>query len=393
MSDGSRCSSGVVGLAGRWSEDREPVTHSAEFRLAGAGLPLVSPARVYICGITPYDVTHLGHAATFVWADAAESVLRSVGVQTISCRNVTDVDDVLTSAADAHGRHYDDYAVYQEFLFEQDMAALRVTRPAHAPRARHHIPQMLQLAAALLATGNAYERGGSVFFRGSGAVEASGLRRDRALELAAEFGDNPDDPLREDPFDVPVWRPSTARDPAWPSPWGWGRPGWHAECSAMAMAAFGASVDLLVGGRDLTFPHHAYQAAMVQAATSVTPFARRAMHVGAVHYQGRKMAKSTGNLVLIGDLLRSYPRAAIRLLLLDRAWHTEWEYREGDLETTTADLETLFAAAGRPNRSTHAAGAVTTALLDDLDIPAALTIARQDGGQAARGLLHLLSLS
>ena len=383
----------MVGLAGRWSEDREPVAHSAEFRLAGAGLPLVSPARMYICGITPYDVTHLGHAATFVWADAAESVLRSVGVQTISCRNVTDVDDVLTSAADAHGRHYDDYAVYQEFLFEQDMAALRVTRPAHAPRARHHIPQVLQLAAALLATGNAYERGGSVFFRGSGVVEASGLRRDRALELAAEFGDNPDDPLREDPFDVPVWRPSTARDPAWPSPWGWGRPGWHAECSAMAMAAFGASVDLLVGGRDLTFPHHVYQAAMVQAATTVTPFARRAMHVGAVHYQGRKMAKSTGNLVLIGDLLRSYPPAAIRLLLLDRAWHTEWEYREGDLETTTADLETLFAAAGRPNRSTHAAGAVTTALLDDLDIPAALTIARQDGGEAARGLLHLLSLS
>ena len=156
------------------------------------------------------------------------------------------------------------------------MAALRVARPAHAPRARHFIPQVLQLAAALLATGNAYERDGSVFFRGIGAVAASGLSRDRALGLAREFGDNPDDPMREDPFDVPVWRPSTARDPAWPSPWGWGRPGWHAECAAMAMAAFGASVDLLVGGQDLTFPHHAYQSAMVQSATSVAPFARRA---------------------------------------------------------------------------------------------------------------------
>ena len=356
-------------------------------------MPLVSPARVYICGITPYDVTHLGHAATFVWADAVESVLRSVGVHTVSCRNVTDVDDVLTSAADAHGRHYDDYAVYQEFLFEQDMAALKVARPAHAPRARHHIPQVLQLAAALLATGNAYERDGSVFFRGHGAVEASGLARDRALELAAEFGDDPDDPVRDDPFDVPVWRPSTAQDPAWPSPWGWGRPGWHAECAAMAMAAFGASVDLLIGGRDLTFPHHAYQSAMVQAATSVTPFARRAMHVGAVHYRGRKMAKSTGNLVLISDLLRSYPPAAIRLLLLNRSWHTDWEYHDGDLDAATADLETLFAAAGRPNRSAHAVGAVTAALLDDLDIPAALAIARDDGGEAARGLLNLLALS
>ena len=223
---------------------------------------------MYVCGITPYDVTHLGHAATFVWADAVVSVLRSVGVHTVSCRNVTDVDDVLTSAAVAHGRHYDDYAVYQEFLFEQDMAALRVARRAYAPRARHFIPQVLQLAAALLATGNAYEREGSVFFRGIGGVAASGLSRDRAAGLAREFGDNPDDPMREDPFDVPVWRPSTARDPAWPSPWGWGRPGWHAECAAMAMAAFGASVDLLIGGQDLTFPHHAYQSAMVQAATS-----------------------------------------------------------------------------------------------------------------------------
>ncbi|HEY4993249.1 MAG TPA: cysteine--tRNA ligase [Nakamurella sp.] len=389
---GSSFSSGIVGLAGR-DEHREPAVRSGEFRLAGGVLPVVSPARVYVCGITPYDVTHLGHAATFVWADAAESVLRSVGVQTISCRNVTDVDDVLTSAADAHGRHYDDYAVYQEFLFEQDMAALRVARPAHAPRARHHIPQVLQLAAALIATGNAYERDGSVFFRGHGALAASRLSRDRALELARQFGDNPDDPIREDPFDVPVWRPSSARDPAWPSPWGWGRPGWHAECAAMAMAAFGASVDLLIGGQDLTFPHHAYQSAMVQAATSVAPFARRAMHVGAVHYQGAKMAKSTGNLVLIGDLLRSHPPAAIRLLLLDRPWQTEWEYREGDLDAATADLETLHAAAGRPDRSAHAAGAVTAALLDDLDIPAALAIARQDGGQAARGLLHLLALS
>ena len=393
MSDELRCSSGTVGLDGRWSHDREPVTHSAEFRLAGADLPLVSPARVYICGITPYDVTHLGHAATFVWADAAESVLRSIGVQTVSCRNVTDVDDVLTAAANAHGRHYDDYAVYQEFLFDQDMAALKVARPAHAPRARHHIPQVLQLAAALLATGNAYERDGSVFFRGHRAVAASGLPRDRALELAVEFGDDPDDPVREDPFDVPVWRPSTAQDPAWPSPWGWGRPGWHAECAAMAMAAFGASVDLLIGGQDLTFPHHAYQSAMVQAATSVTPFARRAMHVGAVHYQGRRMAKSTGNLVLISDLLRSYPPAAIRLLLLNRAWHTDWEYRDGDLDVATADLETLFTAAGRPNRSVHADAAVAAALLDDLDIPAALAIARGDGGEAARGLLNLLALS
>ncbi|ACV78927.1 cysteine--tRNA ligase [Nakamurella multipartita] len=392
MTVGTEYSSGVIGRAGR-VERPEPRLRSAEFRLAGAALPVVSPARMYVCGITPYDVTHLGHAATFVWADAAQAVLRSIGVHTVSCRNVTDVDDVLTAAADAHGRHYDEHAVYQEFLFEQDMAALRVARPTHTPRARHFVPQVRQLAAALLATGHAYQRDGSVYFRGRGAVAAAGLSGDLAVELSAEFGDAPEDPAREDPFDVPVWRPSTDRDPAWPSPWGWGRPGWHAECAAMSMATLGAGVDVLIGGQDLVFPHHAYQAALVQAASGVAPFARRAMHVGAVHYQGRKMAKSTGNLVLISDLLRSCPPAAVRMLLLNRPWGSGWEYHEADLEAASADLEALYVAAGRPNRSAGAAEAVTAALLNDLDVPAAVAVARQEGGDAARGLVSVLALS
>jgi L-cysteine:1D-myo-inositol 2-amino-2-deoxy-alpha-D-glucopyranoside ligase len=385
-------SSGIVGLTGRVGPQDASV-RSSEFRLAGDALPMVSAARIYVCGITPYDVTHLGHAATFVWADAAQAVLRSVGMHTFACRNVTDVDDGLTLAANAHGRPYDEHAVYQEFRFEQDMAALRVARPTHTPRARNFVPEVRQLAAALLATGHGYRRDGSVFFRGHGALAASGLSREQAWALSADFGDTPDDPTREDPFDVPVWRPSTERDPAWPSPWGWGRPGWHAECAAMAMATFGAGVDVLIGGQDLAFPHHAYQSALVQAATGVAPFARRAMHVGAVHYQGRKMAKSTGNLVLIGDLLRTYPPAAIRLLLLNRTWSSEWEYRAADLESAVADLESLYVAAGRPNRSARAAEAVTAALLNDLDIPGALAVARQEGGDAARGLVRVLALS
>lgn len=160
----------------------------------------------------------------------------------------------------------------------------------------------------------------------------------------------------------------------------------------MSMATLGAGVDLLIGGQDLAFPHHAYQAALVQAASGVAPFARRAMHVGAVHYQGRKMAKSTGNLVLISDLLRSCPPAVIRMLLLNRPWGAEWEYQEADLEAATADLEALYVAAGRRNRSAGAAEAVTAALLNDLDVPAAMAIARQEGGDAARGLVSVLAL-
>ena len=180
------------------------------------------------------------------------------------------------------------------------------------------MPHVLQLAAALLVAGRAYEREGFVFFRGARVHERAGLDRATALELAAAFGDEPDDPMRDDPLDVPVWRPSSERDPAWPSPWGWGRPGWHAECAAMAAATLGSSVDVLVGGEDLTFPHHAYQAAMVEAAVAVGPFARRMLHVGAVHQDGAKMSKSIGNLTLVADLLETAPSAAVRLMLLDR---------------------------------------------------------------------------
>ncbi|MGH4023909.1 MAG: cysteine--tRNA ligase, partial [Pseudonocardiaceae bacterium] len=243
-------------------------------RLGGRTLPVVSPARIYVCGITPYDVTHLGHANTFVWADAAAAVLRRAGAETATCRNVTDVDDVLTRAAIERGRHYDEFALEQEYLFGRDMAALRVRRPEHEPRARHHVGRVVQLAAALLATDSAYQRGGTVYFRGADIPERIGMPAEQALELAGEFGDQPDDPMRDDPFDVPVWRPSSDDEPGWPSPWGRGRPGWHAECAAMALGVFGAAVDILAGGADLTFPHHAYQSAMVEALTGAAPFAR-----------------------------------------------------------------------------------------------------------------------
>jgi L-cysteine:1D-myo-inositol 2-amino-2-deoxy-alpha-D-glucopyranoside ligase len=379
--------------------------HSARLRLAGRPLPLVGPARIYVCGITPYDVTHLGHAATFIWSDAATAILRMAGVEVTVCRNVTDVDDVLTRAAGARGRAYDEYALYQEYLFAKDMAALRVHQPAHEPRARHYVTQVQQLAAALLAAGRAYHREGYVYFRGADIVDRAAvadraavsdraaLTREQALALATEYGDQPDDPRRDDPFDVPVWRPSTGGEPAWPSPWGPGRPGWHAECAAMAMSVLGAGIDILAGGADLAFPHHAYQAAMVEAATSVGPFARAHLHVGAVHQGGAKMAKSTGNLTLVADLLREYPPATVRLLVLNRPWHAPWEYRPGDLDRVAGDLEALYAAAGRPNGSGAAADAVRAALLDDLDVPRALATAREDGGEAARLVLRTLALA
>jgi L-cysteine:1D-myo-inositol 2-amino-2-deoxy-alpha-D-glucopyranoside ligase len=383
----------------------QPLVRSAQLRLGDRVLPLLSPARVYVCGITPYDVTHLGHAATFVWADVAASVLRTAGLDVVTCRNITDVDDVLTHAADARGRAYDEFALYQEYLFDKDMTALGVHRPSHEPRARHFTKQVQQLAAALLATGHAYHRDGHVYFRagdlmgggpeglgGGSILDRAGLSTEQALALSAEYGDDPADPLREDPFDVPVWRPSAGDEPAWPSPWGAGRPGWHAECAAMAVAVLGTSVDLVAGGHDLRFPHHAYQAAMVEAASSVAPFARAHLHVGTVYQDGAKMAKSTGNLTLVTDLLRDHPPAAVRLLILDRPWSQPWDYQPDRLDAAASTLDDLYGAAGRPDTGPAAAGAVSAALLDNLDVPRAVAIARESGGEAARLLLRVLSL-
>jgi cysteinyl-tRNA synthetase len=369
------------------------VVRSADLSLSGRRLPMVGSARVYVCGITPYDVTHLGHAATFVWADVAAAVLRMAGVHVITCRNITDVDDVLTEAAGSRGRPYDEFALYQQYLFDKDMAALGVREPVHQPQARHHVVQVQHLAAALLTTERAYERNGFVHFRGAGVVERAGLSAEQAFARSAEYGDQPGDPDRDDPFDVPVWRPSTGAEPAWPSPWGPGRPGWHAECAAMAMSVLGSGVDILAGGADLAFPHHAYQAAMVEAASAVTPFARSHLHVGAVHQDGTKMSKSTGNLTLVAHLLRDHSAAAVRLLLLDRRWSEPWEYRPDDLERAGTRLHDLYAAAGRPGTTTSATAAVTEALVNDLDVPGAVAVAVESGGEAARLVLRVLSLA
>jgi cysteinyl-tRNA synthetase len=386
-------SSGVVGLAGRVpAVDREPLRSSA-LVLDGSPLPLGGTARIYACGITPYDVTHLGHAATFVWTDLLASVCRAAGVPPMVCRNVTDVDDVLTEAAKGRGRPYDEFALTQEFLFDRDMKALGVAEPAHAPHARAHVKHVIQLAAALLGTGHAYVREGYVFFRGEQMVRGTGLPVEEATRLASEFGDRTEDDGREEPFDVPVWRPSPENHPAWPSPWGWGRPGWHAECAAMSWAVCGASVDVLTGGEDLAFPHHAYQAAMVEAATGVAPFARRQLHVGAVCHGGAKMAKSTQNLVLVSDLIHEHRPAAVRLMVLNRPWRDRWEYAESEIHAAESQLDRLYGAAGRPARSTNGRDAVVAALLDDLDVPAAVARAEEEGGVAARAALELLKLT
>jgi cysteinyl-tRNA synthetase len=361
-------------------------------RLGGTPLSVVGKARIYVCGVTPYDVTHLGHAATFVWVDAAERVLRRLGVQAEVCRNVTDVDDVLFDAATKAGAHYDRFAAVQQFHFDRDMDALGVRRPTYEPRAHSYVSQVVALAATLVANGSAYVSGGSVYFRGAPVADRSGFLRDDALALLAQNGGRTDDPAKEDPLDQAVWQASGPGEPAWPSPWGQGRPGWHAECTAMALSTYGSSLDLHAGGADLRFPHHAFETAQAEAATGVTPFARSWLHVGTVKIGGEKMAKSTGNLVFVTDLVAQTSGPTIRLLLLDRHWGTPWDYTPDELGQAAARLDALHVAAGRPAGSSTAQAAVLAALASDLDVPTAITLAIEEGGQAARDLMQVLAL-
>ena len=361
-------------------------------QIGGARLPVMGTGRVYICGITPYDTTHLGHAATFVWADMAARVLRLTGHPVEVCRNITDVDDHLLVQAKEQGVPWKSLATQQSYRFEHDMDLLGISRPAFEPRTHDHVDGVITLAVELLVRGVAYERNGSVYFRGGEIHQAAGLSRDEAISLAAERGGHPDDPNKDDPLDAALWVRSTGDEPAWPSPWGAGRPGWHAECTAMALTTFGATVDLHAGGADLAFPHHAYEAAQAEVFTGVRPFARSWMHVGTVTVGGQKMAKSTGNLVFVHDLLERWPAAAIRYLILSRPWHESWGFDESELDRAELELEELRGLESKPGASSAAFEEVQRAMFENLDLPRALAVAKEAHGRVLRDLTRLLGL-
>ncbi|WCO66331.1 class I tRNA ligase family protein [Iamia majanohamensis] len=361
-------------------------------RLGRQDISLVGPVRVYICGITPYDTTHVGHAATFVWSDVAVRFLRLLGHEVRVARNITDVDDGLLRRAEADGASWRSLATQQTYRFEDDMARLGVSTPTVEPQAHNFVDEVIQLAQALLDRDQAYEVGGTVYSQHDGVHDSAGLSVDEAMVLAAERGEDPDDPSKQDPLDTVVWQGIGDDDPGpgWDSPWGRGRPGWHAECAAMALATLGPGLDLHCGDADLAYPHHAFETAHAEAATGVTPFARAWLRAGTVHLDGAKMAKSTGNLVLLDDLLGRCSPAALRLIICDRRWWDEWELVEGDIAHAEDRVRALRAAAGPGHDAAH--DEVIAALSDDLDVPTALGIAEGAGGRAAEAVLTVLGL-
>ncbi|HEX6311875.1 MAG TPA: cysteine--tRNA ligase [Acidimicrobiia bacterium] len=332
--------------------------------------------RMYVCGITPYDSTHLGHAATYLAYDLLIRRLEELGHEVRMVRNVTDVDDSILPKARELGVNYLELADAELARFQADMDALGMRPPVAEPRATQAIDGMIDMVARLLDSGHAYLTHGTAYFDVSTFPrfgELSHYSHEHMVNLARARGGKPDDPHRRDPLDFILWQPSLADEPAWRAPFGVGRPGWHVECSVMSMAALGNTLDLHGGGTDLIFPHHECEIAQSESVTG-EPFCRHWMHSAMVSYEGEKMSKSLGNLVFVSDLLKTYDSRAIRLALMRHHYRAGFEWYDTDLEESTALLHRLLAAAERPDGADPRpfAERARAALDDDLDAPRAL---------------------
>ena len=344
---------------------------------------------MYTCGITPYDATHLGHAATYLTYDVLQRRLRDRGHETRCVRNITDVDDDILRKARELGVHYLDLAAAETARFDDDMRALDVLPVWSEPRATSAIPDIRGFIGMVLDRGHAYQAGGGVYFDVSSFErfgQVSHLDREEMLRLAAERGGNIDDPHKRDPLDFVLWQPSAPDEPAWESLWGPGRPGWHIECSALAMRELGPTIDLHGGGCDLIFPHHECEAAQSEAATG-EPFVRHWMHQAMVRMDGEKMSKSLGNLVFVSELRKVWDSRAIRLAVLAHHYRNEWEWDDGVMPDAAHRLKRWQAAAGGGGAGSDdtALDAVRAALDDNLDTPRALRVL-DEAADAGRGV-------
>jgi L-cysteine:1D-myo-inositol 2-amino-2-deoxy-alpha-D-glucopyranoside ligase len=332
--------------------------------------------RMYVCGITPYDSTHLGHAATYLAYDLLTRRLQELGHEVRMVRNVTDVDDSILPRARELGVPYLDLAEAEIARFHADMEALDILPPVREPRATETIGEIVGIIGRLLDKGNAYLTHGTVYFDVSTFPRFGQLSHyplDQMVRLARARGGNPDDPHRRAPLDFVLWQQSGPGEPAWRAPFGVGRPGWHVECSAMAMEEHGPTLDLHGGGTDLIFPHHESEIAQSEALTG-KPYVRHWMHSAMVAYEGEKMSKSLGNLVFVSDLLKVADPRAIRLTLMRHHYRAGFEYHDTDLEEGTALLHRLLAASQRSDGADPRPWAqrVRNALDDDLDAPRAV---------------------
>ena len=364
---------------------------------------------IYVCGITPYDTTHLGHAFTYISFDVLVRFLKFKGFNVIYTQNVTDINDRdkdILEKARQQNIPWNRLADYWTEKFLEDMRALNWTPPDHYLKASEQIPDMILLIKKLLDKKLAYQISGSVYLdiaQIKNYGNLSKLTRDKMLKVAKDFEEDLDNPEKKNPLDITLWRGSTPSQashiPSFDSPFGKGRPGWHIECSAMSVSSLGERIDIHGGGIDLIFPHHEAEIAQSGAATDKIPFVKYWLHTGVVSYQGAKMSKSKENLVMVSDLLKKYSPNAIRWLLLSNHWRNNWGYKEEDLTRAQKNVELVESAILASEAESDSAEArpesedipkAFTEIMDqDLDTPKALEFLLNLANKKAGGLKSL----
>ena len=355
--------------------------------------PTGGTARLYVCGITPYDAAHLGHAATYLAFDTLVRVWRDRGLSVDYVQNVTDIDDPLLERAARDGQHWMTVAERETALFRADMTALRVLPPTHYVGAVEAMEEIAAFVVRLLEAGAGYlvpsEHGDDVYFSVAAAEhfgQVSAYDRQQMLTLSAERGGDPQRAGKKDPLDPLLWLSARPGEPAWDSPLGRGRPGWHVECAAIALNRLGEAFDVQGGGSDLLFPHHEMSSAHAEAGRGSWPFARAYVHAGMVGLDGEKMSKSRGNLVFVSRLRQAgVDPGAVRLALLSAHYRSDREWFAGTLAAGEQRLGAWRAATARACGPSGDAllVALRAALADDLDTPAALALV--DAWAAADG--------
>jgi L-cysteine:1D-myo-inositol 2-amino-2-deoxy-alpha-D-glucopyranoside ligase len=365
-------------LPGRGPELRLYDTSDRQVRPVVAG----PTATMYVCGITPYDATHLGHAATYLTFDLIQRLWLDLGHEVHYVQNVTDVDDPLFERANRDGVDWRELAAREVSLFREDMTALRVLPPREYVAATEAVAEVVELVEKMLASGAAYVVDDAeypdVYFRADATLQfgyESGYDRDTMLQLFAERGGDPDRPGKTDQLDALLWRAARPGEPSWPSPFGAGRPGWHVECAAIALSRIGSGLDIQGGGSDLIFPHHEFTAAHAECVSGERRFARHYVHAGMIGLDGHKMSKSRGNLVLVSGLrAQGVEPSAIRLGLLAGHYRADRDWSADVLEAASGRLHRWRTATTSP-AGPDAADVIARLrryLADDLDTPKAL---------------------
>ncbi|MDH6461782.1 L-cysteine:1D-myo-inositol 2-amino-2-deoxy-alpha-D-glucopyranoside ligase [Micromonospora sp. A200] len=379
-------------------------------RLPGGGGPLglydsarrgLHPSRpdgaatMYVCGITPYDATHLGHAATMITFDLVQRMWRDAGLTVRYVQNVTDIDDPLLERAARDGEDWKVLAMRETALFREDMEALRIIPPAHYVGAVESIPDIAEKVLVLLKDGAAYrldDGTGDIYFDVSAAPEfgyESNLTREQMLEIFPERGGDPDRAGKRDPLDPLLWRGAREGEPSWPGgELGAGRPGWHIECAVIALNLLGDRIDVQGGGNDLLFPHHECSAAHAERLTGEAPFAAHYVHAGMIGLDGEKMSKSKGNLVFVSRLRADkVDPMAVRLGLMSGHYRADRAWSDDLLHTAQARLDRWRRAAAAPAGPSGAdfLAGVRARLADDLDSPGALALADDWADRALAG--------